>query len=282
MTDPVTKTSEPRYTQQAVLAKTHWLEDKLFSITVTRPSGFAFLPGQFARLGLCVGSVETAAPEAAPIPNEWRAYSMVSKPDADELEFFSVVVPDGKFSPALARLQPGDALWIDKSVFGFLTLERFVDGEDLWLVATGTGLSAYLSMLRDPATWHRFKRIILLHGVRKSNELAYRQELLALANLAGPQRALLIYLPVTSQETLSRSLSPSIQPQWLEPARLTTLLNNGELEQRVGVALEPTRSRIMLCGNPAMVTEMRGLLAERGFAPGRRGIAGNLAVENYW
>jgi ferredoxin/flavodoxin---NADP+ reductase len=282
MTDPVTKTSEPRYTQQAVLAKTHWLEDKLFSITVTRPSGFAFLPGQFARLGLCVGSVETAAPEAAPIPNEWRAYSMVSKPDADELEFFSVVVPDGKFSPALARLQPGDALWIDKSVFGFLTLERFVDGEDLWLVATGTGLSAYLSMLRDPATWHRFKRIILLHGVRKSNELAYRQELLALANLAGPQRALLIYLPVTSQETLSRSLSPSIQPQWLEPARLTTLLNSGELEQRVGVALEPTRSRIMLCGNPAMVTEMRGLLAERGFAPGRRGIAGNLAVENYW
>ena len=282
MTDPVTKPSEPRYTQQTLLAKTHWLEDKLFSITVTRPSGFAFLPGQFARLGLCVGSTEAVAPVAAPIPNEWRAYSMVSKPVADELEFFSVVVPDGKFSPALARLLPGDALWIDKSVFGFLTLERFVDGEDLWLVATGTGLSAYLSMLRDPATWHRFKRIILLHGVRKSDELAYRQELLALANLTDPQRAQLIYLPVTSQETLSCELSPSIRPHWLHPARLTTLLTNGELEQRVGVALEPTRSRIMLCGNPAMVTEMRGLLAERGFAPGRRGVAGNLAVENYW
>jgi ferredoxin--NADP+ reductase len=207
---------------------------------------------------------------------------MVSKPDANELEFFSVVVPDGKFSPALASLQPGDALWIDKSVFGFLTLERFVDGEDLWLVATGTGLSAYLSMLRDPATWHRFKRIILLHGVRKSDELAYRQELLALANLTDPQRAQLIYLPVTSQETLSCELSPSIRPQWLHPARLTTLLSNGELEQRLGVALEPTRSRIMMCGNPAMVTQMRGLLAERGFAPGRRGVAGNLAVENYW
>ena len=282
MTDPVTKPSEPRYTLQTLLAKTHWLEDKLFSITVTRPSGFAFLPGQFARLGLCVGSTESAAPVATPTPNEWRAYSMVSKPDADELEFFSVVVPDGKFSPALARLLPGDALWIDKSVFGFLTLERFVDGEDLWLVATGTGLSAYLSMLRDPATWHRFKRIMLLHGVRKSDELAYRQELLALANLTDPQRAQLIYLPVTSQEVLSCGLSPSIRPHWLHPARLTTLLTNGELEQRVGVALEPTRSRIMLCGNPAMVTQMRGLLAERGFAPGRRGVAGNLAVENYW
>jgi ferredoxin--NADP+ reductase len=282
MTDPATKPSEPRYTQQTVLAKTHWLEDKLFSITVTRPPGFAFLPGQFARLGLCVGTAGSAPPDAAPTPNEWRAYSMVSKPDAEELEFFSVVVPDGKFSPTLARLQPGDALWIDKSVFGFLTLERFVDGEDLWLVATGTGLSAYLSMLRDPATWHRFKRIVLLHGVRTSSELAYRQELLALANLADPQRASLIYLPVTSQETLNCALSPSIQPQWLHPARLTTLLTTGELEQRVGVALEPTRSRIMLCGNPAMVTEMRGLLAERGFAPGRRGVAGNLAVENYW
>ncbi len=282
MTDPLTKPSEPRYTQQTLLAKTHWLVDKLFSITVTRPSGFSFLPGQFARLGLCVDAAESVAPAASPTPNEWRAYSMVSKPDADELEFFSVVVPDGKFSPALARLLPGDALWIDKSVFGFLTLERFVDGEDLWLVATGTGLSAYLSMLRDPATWHRFKRIIVLHGVRKSDELAYRQELLALAHLSDPQRAQLIYLPVTSQETLSCELSPSIQPQWLHPGRLTTLLTNGELEQRVGVALEPTRSRIMLCGNPAMVTEMRGLLAERGFAPGRRGVAGNLAVENYW
>ncbi len=282
MTDQATKSSESRYTQQTVLAKTTWLEDKLFSITVTRPPGFAFLPGQFARLGLCVGSPESAAPQAAPIPNEWRAYSMVSKPDADELEFFSVVVPDGKFSPALSRLQLGDALWIDKSVFGFLTLERFVDGEDLWLVATGTGLSAYLSMLRDPATWHRFKHIVLLHGVRTSSELAYRQELLALANLVDPQRAQLIYLPVTSQEALSRELSPSIKSQWLNPVRLTTLLNSGELEQRAGVALEPTRSRIMLCGNPAMVTEMRGLLAERGFAPGRRGVAGNLAVENYW
>ena len=282
MTDSVTKPSEPRYTQQTILAKTHWLEDKLFSITVTRPPGFAFLPGQFARLGLRVGTAESAAPDVAPPPNEWRAYSMVSKPDADELEFFSVVVPDGKFSPALARLQPGDALWIDKSVFGFLTLERFVDGEDLWLVATGTGLSAYLSMLRDPSTWHRFKRIVLLHGVRTSNELAYRQELLALAHLADPQRAQLIYLPVTSQEPLTHGLSPSIQSQGLHPARLTTLLTTGELEQRVGVALEPTRSRIMLCGNPAMVTQMRGLLAERGFAPGRRGVAGNLAVENYW
>lgn len=272
-----------RYTQQTVLAKTSWLTDKLFSVTVTRDPEFSFLPGQFARLGLCVGTPDPAAPTDAPAaPNEWRAYSMVSRPDAAELEFFSVVVPDGKFSPAMSRLQVGDPIWIDKTVFGFLTLERFVDGEDLWLVATGTGLSAYLSMLRDPATWGRFKRIILLHGVRHANELAYREELLSLMQANEGQRAQFIYLPVTSRESLSQDLSPSIAPERLQPARLTTLLSSGELEQRTGVALDPARSRIMLCGNPAMVTEMRELLSAHGFAPGRRGVAGNLAVENYW
>lgn len=281
MSDQPTQPSLPRYTRQTVLGKTQWLTDKLFSVTVTRDPEFSFIPGQFARLGLCVGDDNTGT-AADLVPNEWRAYSMVSKPDADLLEFFSVVVPEGKFSPALARLEAGDPLWIDKSVFGFLTLERFVDGEDLWLVATGTGLSAYLSMLRDPATWKRFKRIILLHGVRHANELAYRQELLSLASLHNSQRTQFIYLPVTSQEPLTCDLSPSVQPQWLSPARLTTLLNSGELEQRAGVDLDPVRARIMLCGNPAMVTDMRGLLSARGFAAGRRGVAGNLAVENYW
>lgn len=282
MTDQANQPSAPRYTQQTVLAKADWLTDKLFSITVSRDPAFSFLPGQFARLGLCVGSPKNHSSAAASAPNEWRAYSMVSRPDAQTLEFYSVVVPDGKFSPALARLAPGDTLWIDKTVFGFLTLERFVDGEDLWLVATGTGLSAYLSMLRDPATWTRFKRIILLHGVRHANELAYREELLALSDHPDQSRAQFIYLPVTSQEAVTCELSPAIKPQWTSPARLTTLLTSGELEQRVGVALDPAHSRIMLCGNPAMVTEMRALLSERGFAPGRRGVAGNLAVENYW
>lgn len=278
MSDDQIKPSGPRYTQQTVLAKTTWLTDKLFSVTVTRDPAFSFIPGQFARLGLQVESPVTASTA----PNEWRAYSMVSRPDANQLEFFSVVVPEGKFSPALAALKIGDPLWIDKTVFGFLTLERFVDGEDLWLIATGTGLSAYLSMLRDPATWTRFKRIILLHGVRHATELAYREELLELSKYAHGQRAEFIYLPVTSQEPLTGELSPSIKPAWLKPARLTTLLESGELEHRVGTPLDTVRSRVMLCGNPAMVTDMRALLSARGFAPGRRGVAGNLAVENYW
>lgn len=272
-----------KYTPQTVLSKTVWLSDKLFSLKVTRDPDFQFVPGQFARLGLPVDT------EDHQTPNEWRAYSMVSHPSEDALEFFSVVVPDGKFSPKLAALTPGETLWINKTVFGFLTLEQFANGEDLWLISTGTGLSAYISMLREASTWRRFKRIVVLHGVRHAGELAYRDELLALqsqhgaaAGKAGAEQASMIYLPVTSQEPLNPLLSPAVQPEHLSASRLTTLLTSGELEQRTRLTLDPSRSRVMLCGNPAMVTEMRGLLAERGFAAGRRGVAGNLAVENYW
>ena len=272
-----------KYTPQTVLSKIVWLSDKLFSLKVTRDPDFQFVPGQFARLGLPIDTEDRL------IPNEWRAYSMVSHPAENALEFFSVVVPDGKFSPKLAELAPGDTLWINKTVFGFLTLEQFPSGEDLWLISTGTGLSAYISMLREASTWQRFKRIIVLHGVRHAGELAYRDELLALQSQHGAdggdaraERAAMVYLPVTSQEPLSLSISPAIRPEHLSASRLTTLLTSGELEQRTRLTLDPSRSRVMLCGNPAMVTEMRGLLAERGFAAGRRGVAGNLAVENYW
>ena len=263
----------PRYTRQSVIHKTAWATEKLFSLTVTRPPGFKFVPGQFARLGLALD------PSAADTPNEWRAYSMVSAPNENQLEFYSVVVPDGKFSPPFAQLRVGDPLWINNSVFGFLTLDAFAGGENLWLLATGTGLSAYLSMLRDPTTFSRFKRIVLVHGVRHAFELAYRNELLALMQRHTGQ---LTYLPVTTQEPLTQELSPSLSPSGLAPARLTTLLSSGELEQRAGLSLDPNHAKIMLCGNPEMVTEMRGLLSERGFAAGRRGVPGNLAVENYW
>jgi ferredoxin--NADP+ reductase len=273
MSQPPVASAAPRYTKQVVTHKTAWATEKLFSLTVTRPPGFKFVPGQFARLGL---ALDPAAPET---PNEWRAYSMVSAPNENALEFYSVVVPDGKFSPPMAQLGVGDALWINNSVFGFLTLDAFAGGDDLWLLATGTGLSAYLSMLRDPATFTRFKRIVLVHGVRFASELAYRGELLSLMQRHAGQ---LTYLPITTQEPLTQQISPSLTPGSLAPARLTTLLSAGELEQRAGLLLDPTQTRVMLCGNPAMVTEMRSLLSDRGFAAGRRGVAGNLAVENYW
>ena len=261
--------ADTKYTRQTVLSVQAWMPGKLFSLCTTRDPGFVFAPGQFARLGLPASGTPDAEPTL------WRAYSMVSAPhETGLLEFYSIVVPEGEFSPRLAALRPGDALYVDKTPFGFLTLDRFVDGDDLWLIATGTGLSAFLSMLRDPGARRSYKRVFMVHGVREAAELAYRDEIAALrdvwANEVGA--ADLIYVPVTTREAL-----PGV-PQ----ARLTTLLADGGLEGLAGATLDPATSRMMLCGNPAMLADARKLLATRGFAPGRSGIPGNLAVENYW
>ena len=277
-TDSPAPEASLKYTRQVIISKTVWLKDKLFSVRVSRDPAFHFSPGQFARLGLCVGA------NGDQPPDEWRAYSMVSTPGETELEFFSVVVPEGKFSPAMARLEPGDNIYVDKTPFGFLTMDRFPDGQDLWLISTGTGLSAYLSMLRLDSTWRQFRRVVVVHGVRQINELAYQDEILGpISQLAKQAGAKLIYLPVTSREVLSGDvLSHLPRPDLITPARVTALLQSGELEKRAGVDLDPAISRVMLCGNPAMVTDMRAMLGERQFAPGRRGVPGNLAVENYW
>jgi ferredoxin--NADP+ reductase len=298
--------TESKYTRQTVTEVRTWLPGKLFSLRVTRDPAFVFKAGQFARVGL----PETDEPGAA--PTLWRAYSMVSGPLEDELEFYSIVVPEGAFSPRMAALKAGDSIYVEKAPYGFLTIDRFVpsapahqqDGDalappdadesnedkpaaaglageprnDLWLLATGTGLSAYLSILRDPDTWTTFRRIIVVHGVRHGDELAYRQEIEGWSTLpefahihrADPRK--LIYCAIATRETL-----PGAPRE-----RLTTLIADGRLEILVGEALDPERSKVMLCGNPEMLAEARKLLGARGFAPGRRGVPGNLAVENYW
>ncbi len=257
-----------KYTRQTVLSVHSWVQDKLFSLSCTRDADFTFEAGQFARLGL------PAADDPHAEPTIWRAYSMVSAPRQPALEFYSIVVPDGEFSGRLAALKPGDALYVDRTAFGFLTLSRFEGGGDLWLLASGTGLSAFLAMLRDPRTLQSYDRVIVAHGVRQACELAYRDEIESLRAQWALEPGLpeLVYLPIATRETL-----PGM-PQ----ARLTTLIESGDLEKLAAVALDPSRAKVMLCGNPAMLADARKLLAERGFAPGRRGIPGNLAVENYW
>lgn len=263
--------ADHKYTRETVTSITQWVPQKLFSFSTTKPAGFTYIPGQFARLGLPLQA------DQDPSPAIWRAYSMVTAPQQDGLEFYSIVVPTGEFTPRLAQLRVGDAIYIDKSAFGFLTLDRFEPGGNLWLIATGTGLSAYLSLLQDPNTWKLFNRIILVHGVRHAEELAYREKILewaAQGSAAGGAAGLtkLDYLPIATRETLAHT------PQ----ERITTLIANGQLEALANCALDPTASKVMLCGNPDMLLEARKLLSERGFAVGRRGNPGNLAVENYW
>lgn len=258
--------TQEKYTSQIVTARTEWIPGKLFSIITTKDPAFAFIPGQFARLGL------PENPQLDAKPDIWRAYSMVTPPQANELAFYSIVVPDGQFSPRLHDLKVGDAVYIDKTAFGFMTIERFPQGGQLWMLATGTGLSAYLPMLDDPQTWRQFERIILVHGVRQANELTYQDDIARFARSHAASDQQFVYLPVPSREPLAG------MPQ----ARITALIESGQLEQLAGASLDPAVARVMLCGNPAMVKDARKILADRGFAPGRRGVAGTLAVENYW
>lgn len=261
---PNAPSNEVKYTRETITERIVWLNERLFSVRTTRAAGFDFAPGQFARIGL------KSHPDL-PEPDVWRAYSMVNHPQDPALEFYCVVVPDGQFSPLLWQQPVGAPIWVERHPFGFLTLDRFTPADNLWLVATGTGISAFLPMLQSSDIWQHYQTVILVHGVRTPDELAYRDQLQSLVkerekNLGGQFK----YLPVCSQAPLNG------------PSRITTLYENNTLATLANETLNPAQSRIMLCGNPQMVTEMRALLSLDGFAAGRRGVLGTLAVENYW
>ncbi|MGA1472945.1 MAG: ferredoxin--NADP reductase [Burkholderiaceae bacterium] len=239
--------------------------DHLFSFRTERPDWFRFQAGQFARLGL-------AEAEDAP-PSVWRAYSIVSGPYDDFLEYYSIVVPDGAFTSRLKDLQPGGTLFMERQNHGFLTLERFALQGDLFLLASGTGLAPYLSILADPLTWDSFDRIVLVHSVRLQNELAYREHIESLAEneLFKDNAYKLIYLPTVTRE-----------PSSYLNARIPQLIQTGALEQKSNTPLSKERSKFMLCGNPEMVQETRIALKEKGFVSARSSRPGEIATENYW
>ena len=252
--------------ERAVDCEITWRHDwapHLFSFRTVRPRGLAFVPGQFVRIGL-------AGADGAMV---WRAYSIVSAPDAPELEFYSIVVPDGPFTQPLARLAVGDAIRIDPTVYGFLRIDRFAAGRDLWLLATGTGIAPFMAMLADPAVWQRFEDIVVVHSVRRRGELAYRDALTAWAHEAPTGTARLHYLPTLTADTASDDCATG---------RITQLLDDGRLESLAGRPLSVTDSRLMICGNPSMIKETRALLATRGMTPVRRETPGQFITENFW
>lgn len=257
--------STEKYSAERIIAWQTWTP-KLFSFRLTRPAGFRFTAGQFARLGVSTSGGEIV----------WRAYSMVSAPYDEFLEFFSIVVPDGAFTSELAQRGVGDLVLLDRSAFGFLTLDRFPDGRDLWMLASGTGVAPFLSMLQDPETWSRFKHVTLAYSARSADELAYTDWLAALREnpLVGdaltPERW--CFVPVVTREKIDGTLSK----------RLTLALDDGSLEVAAGRRLTCEDSRIMVCGNPQMVDDCRARLKARGFRLSRQAAPAQLAFENYW
>ncbi len=237
----------------------------LLSFSATRPLELSYLPGQYARIALPVGDRLI-----------WRAFSFVSAPDEKLLEFVAVIIPGGLFTTRLAEVQAGDPLHVEHENYGFLTSDRFADGEDLWMLATGTGIGPFVSILRDARVWHQFRRIVLVRGVRSEEELIYRDELSQRQANAQPGRAALTLIDCVSRPRYPGSIGPSL------PGRITTAWDAGRLEAKAGFPVTPEASRVMLCGNPQMIEEMRARLHARAMKPCRRMTAGQFLTENYW
>ena len=255
--------STDKFTHQTLL-DVQPLTPNLFTLRTTRDAGFRFRAGQFARLGVLKADGSTV----------WRAYSMVSSPFDEFLEFFSIVVPGGEFTSELSRLEVGDTLMVERQAYGYLTLDRFVDGRDLWLLSTGTGVAPFLSILQDFEVWEKFERIILVYSVREERELAYQSLIAELAqrDYLAEHIHKLQYIPTVTRQTHPGALN----------GRITTLIENGELERAAGVELSAEHSRVMLCGNPQMIDDTRQLLKQRDMQLSLTRRPGQVAVENYW
>ncbi|WPC34246.1 ferredoxin--NADP reductase [Acinetobacter sp. YWS30-1] len=249
-----------KFSLEKVLSVHRWT-NTLFSFTMTRPAHFKFTAGQFARIGLKVGDELVV-----------RAYSVVSSPFDETLEFFSIVVPEGKFTSNLQHLKVGDELYLDKIPYGYLTLARYQLPlpQDLWLLGTGTGLAPFLSMLQDFETWNKYKHINLVYSVRTQDELAYADRIQEIAESFGEGYTGFKFIPIITRD-----------PEAALHHRLPILIENGELERAAGLQLNPETSHVMLCGNPEMVEDTKEALKARGLTMNRRG-EGNIAVENYW
>ncbi|CRM08469.1 Ferredoxin--NADP reductase [Pseudomonas sp. 31 R 17] len=255
--------SAEKFTRQTLL-DVQSLTPSLFTLRTTRDAGFRFTAGQFVRLGVTKADGSTV----------WRAYSIVSSPFDEYLDFFSIVVPGGEFTSELSRLKVGDSLLVERQATGFLTLNRFVDGRDLWLLGTGTGVAPFLSILQDFEVWEKFERIVLVYSAREARELAYQ----TLIKDLGEREYLaeyahkLIYIPIVTRERHTGALN----------GRITTLIENGELERAAGIALTAQHSRVLICGNPQMVDDTRQLLKQRDMQLSLSRRPGQVAVENYW
>jgi ferredoxin--NADP+ reductase len=256
---------------ETVLDVRHWT-DAYFSFTTTRDDGFRFDNGQFVMIGLPV-----AQPDGSTRPL-LRAYSIASANWEEQLEFFSIKVADGPLTSRLQHIQPGDSVLIGRKPTGTLLIHDLHPGRNLYLLGTGTGFAPWLAVIKDPATYERFERVIVCHGVRNVADLAYRDYIvneLPQHEFLGEQvRNQLLYYPAVSREAFSVEGRD-------QRGRLTEMVESGRLMAQLGLEpLDPARDRAMICGGPQMLADFRALLDGRGFtAAPRIGVPGQYVFE---
>jgi len=248
------------FQKETVLSVKHWTES-LFSFTATRDPGFRFQNGQFAMIGLEV--------EGRPLV---RAYSMASANHEDALEFFSIKVSDGPLTSRLQKIKEGDIILVGRKATGTLVTGNLIPGKRLLLLATGTGIAPFAGLIKDPDIYESYETIILAHGCRQVSELAYGERLverLRQDELFGPLLAdKLIYYPTATREPFRNR------------GRITDLIESGQIFDDVELpALDRETDRVMLCGSPGMLEELRAMLSARGFVEGNHSEPGHFVIE---
>jgi len=246
--------------EERVLSVHHWT-DTLFSFTTTRDTSFRFKNGQFTMIGLKV--------DEKPL---LRAYSVASTNYDENLEFFSIKVPDGPLTSRLQNLKVGDPIIVGKKATGTLVLDNLKDGKRLFLLGTGTGLAPFLSLIRDPETYERYEKVVLVHGCRQVSELAYgeriQSELPQDEFLGEMIRDQLLYYPTVTREPFRNR------------GRITDLLTGGQLFTDLGLGpFDPQGDRFMLCGSPQLIADLKSIFNERGLHEGNHGEPGDYVVE---
>lgn len=247
-------------TRQCVTGVHHW-NDALFSFTTTRDRSLRFENGHFVMVGMEV--------EGRPL---MRAYSIASANYDERLEFLSIKVPDGPLTSRLQNIRVGDEVFVSSKPTGTLVVDHLLAGRNLYLISTGTGLAPFMSIVRDPDTYERYQRVVLVHGVRRISDLAYqdviRNELPDNEFFGEQVREKLVYYPTVTREAFRNQ------------GRVTDLMASGKLFVDVGLpAPQRETDRFMLCGSPSMLKDTCRILDAWGFEESRHGIKGHYVIE---
>jgi ferredoxin/flavodoxin---NADP+ reductase len=249
------------FLEETVTSVHHWT-DRLFSFTTTRDQALRFSNGHFTMIGL---RGENGKPLL-------RAYSIVSANYEEHLEFLSIKVPDGPLTSRLQHIQPGDKIVVGRKPAGTLLVDYLLPGKNLYLLGSGTGLAPFLSIVRDPETYGRFEKVIIVHGVREVAELAYQDYLTNelprhefLGEMVSRQ---MLYYPTVTREAFRNQ------------GRITTLLETGKLQADLSLpALDPAHDRVMICGSPGLLKDLKQQLDARGFKEGSTTMPGDYVIE---
>ncbi|WP_068296412.1 ferredoxin--NADP reductase [Pararhodobacter sp. CCB-MM2] len=235
---------------QSVTQVTHWT-DRLFSFRVTRPQSLRFRSGEFVMIGL-MG--ENGKPLL-------RAYSIASPNWDEELEFYSIKVPDGPLTSKLQHIEVGDEIILRPKPVGTLVHDALLPGKRVWFLATGTGIAPFASLMRDPETYEKFEQVVMMHTCRTVDELEYGRKLVEdLQNdpLIGEMvEGKLLYYPTTTREDFHHK------------GRITDNLTSGKVFEDLGIPpMNPAEDRAMVCGSLAFNVDVKAVLEGFGLREG--------------